>query len=597
MIQYLKKIFFKKKLAAFIIVFLSAISIVPILSVSAKGEIIPPVYNYPLNDDLFHPNSFRNTDIKNDYIDFYYELLEYYNNTLSSYYDTYVIRANVSPTYSALKNWYLDKPRLFFFNSENVDSGFLLRNRNDYLHAFSVSMKFKNINSIHSLSLGTNNNIETNNHNLSKGEFQLASSYMPSNTSEYYKFHIETNLRKPVIWDGGISGGANTITFRNELYNRGDIIFSFDVKDLEPNENLKGIYNYAGKAPTNLEFVEYNFVVDNLNDNKFTFYLKDPITEIKTDDFESFDLSYRNLNSDPNDPFIFIDSFSINDPYSFIKTRDINFDFIEFYFDGAEYREDLYFLNDILDQVEFKIKIFPKDNTKIQNLNLLDSFDTYNPSLDYYLIPKKWKVNNKNYTFDYFTTGFIQGTVSELDNLKEINLPPGVNKLFLYSNTDTLSTVIGYDLTDKRRLYNYSLSQQNIVSTVNNFEILDSFNTKWQNLYKIEKNIYNDEIFYLELLDVHSLGYTLWVSQEVEYSFFNDKTITIKDVPIDNVSNPDRQEIIDIDNNLSHFKKGFNAVNILYGTFYNNLTTEFKFLHNFLITLIILSVVLWVVML
>lgn len=590
----MKNLFSKKKLVGFILCFLSAIFI-QATSVNALGETIPPVYNYSLNDDLFSSTSFLDTDVRNDYLHLYYDLLEHYNNTLSSSYDSYVIRSFVRPTNEGnIDNWYLGKPRLYYFNSENVDSDFLFSNIYNTCHAFRLELKFKNVNTIHFISFDANDNKNYNTANINNGIFEFVSSYFPSSTSGDYKFHFETNLEKNIVFNGG---DVNTILFKGEYYNIGDIIFTFDVLDIEPKDNLKGIYNYAGTAPTNLEFVEYNFVVDNLNDNKFTFYLKDHMTKIKTDDLDYFELSYRNLNSDINDPFIFIDSFSINDPFSFIKTRNINFDFIEFYFEGAQYREDLYFLNDLLDRVEFKIKIFPKDNIKIQNLHLLDSFDTYNSSLDYYLIPKSWKINNKNYTYDYFTSGFIQGTVSELDNLKEINLPPGVNKIFLYSNIDTLSTIIGYDFNEKRRLYNYSLSQKNITSTVNSFEILDSFNTKWNNLYKIEKNIYNDDIFYLELLDIHSLGYTLWVSQDVEYKFFIDKTIIIKDETIDNVLNPDRQETIDTDANFSHFKKGFSAVNILYGTFYNNLTSEFKFLHNFLITLMILSVVFWVVML
>lgn len=291
-----KKIIHKilQKKTVFIMIFLSVFFMIPIFSVDAKGETINPMYNHLLNDDLFSSNSFQNTVVKNDYLDLYNELLNYYNSNLSTAYDSYVVRAQISNCLSEhITDWSLNKPVLFYFNSKDVNSDFLLRNSNTTIHSFGLNLMFKNIYNVFSLYFDANNNIKVNSNSLSSGRIELVSSYCHVSRSEDYRFYFETNLDRPVIWDGGVHGGANTILFKKELYNKGDVMYQSLVS-----QGNTYLFDLDGDIFQNGHYIGLTFYFKKPADGKLNFKIE--LIENEEDkpslDFvPAFDLSFGNL--------------------------------------------------------------------------------------------------------------------------------------------------------------------------------------------------------------------------------------------------------------------------------------------------------------
>lgn len=297
MIKLLKKIYFKKKLVGAIIIFLSAIFLLPISSVEAKGEEIPPVYEYPLSDNLFFANSFKNNSIKNDYIDLYDELIDYYYDNLADYYDTYVIRANICCFGGPFENLYAEKPLLFYFNSEDVIGDFLFINNNYYVFDFSVSLQFsETLSKINYLSYNDNNEIVHNTDRLSINKiYELYNVYLSKEVSSNIQFFFETNLNKSLVWNKG-DYGANTIMFKNEFYNIGDVMY--EDLSVTQSQSQSYIFNLDGDVFKNNIYKGLIFYFKRPGDGrlKFKFELIENDEDKPSFDFvPAFDLSFLNL--------------------------------------------------------------------------------------------------------------------------------------------------------------------------------------------------------------------------------------------------------------------------------------------------------------
>ena len=560
MIKYFKKIFYKKKLAGITICFLSAIFMIPILSVSALGEVINPYFERPLNDNIF--TTFKPSYIYNEY---YNELKNYYENYYQIEYPYYLIFGADSDTANR-------KPMILIFQNQNdleklevyisanygtkVGFNFILNpNSNGMKCEFRVISGNEQIvcdNNIYSLE--TNFGYCSTKNGCQEGVDSLNNLF-------------DTNMSIPITLGirNSSPNATNYLTFnyKDVLYNYGDII----VNDLSK----------IGSDVEHPDYISarklYNFQIDLENQSHLEYthslrfnygdYQQNPI-------FKGFKfIGLTNNNGlyhweETNKCYINNNDYQVvsNNDYFEISVSNIKGDCLDYY--------DKIRLIVNLDNLMIKdIPNIQGDSNSMGYFNFLSHSSVVDVFSNYKYV--NFTTNKNNVKFDLLVKESFDG---KFEN----------RHFFKYFDKNELKTTDEYvnNHIGPYPVYNNMYKLHNV--------ILDK--TKGLTVFKMD--VMENEIFIFEYKNIY---YSLTNNDFNKNVKIIDEEGTPQEVDIDvEYPDPPSENITDINVGVGSLKDGISVVHTLYSTFYNNLTVEFKILHNLFFTLLIISIVIKVVL-
>lgn len=285
MIQKLKSILQKK--TVFIITFLSAFFIAPIFA--RAGISIPPIYDVPFKEDFISANAFIGSEFEVEYN----ELMQYYKNNLSSYYDSYIIVSYGS--YNGLAT-----PTLFYFNEVDVpEEPFVLQHFNHHTRHFQFRFKLQTLNN-YLLRKRHNEHgvIEDSNLNYRYGGIgEVVVDFIPPIGTSFtnFTFLLETNVDRQLIYKVNM---FNTINVGGKFINDNEIIYN-SLSDVTTKGNTyEYIFDVDGDIWKNGKYQGLNFYFKKPENEEINFKIELIENEESKPSFDfipAFDLSFLNL--------------------------------------------------------------------------------------------------------------------------------------------------------------------------------------------------------------------------------------------------------------------------------------------------------------
>lgn len=558
MINFFKKILYKKKLVVFTMIFLSAIFITSILSVSALDQDILPINQKKYTNEIFKTPANWNFQ----YQEMYDTMLQDYLDNYSQEYPYYLMFASLGQEFLYQNE---TKPTLIFWKDmEDVENIY-------YTNQFSIHGSENNFIDFH-LKRGKYFNPSSYDETYTVYTFNNSTRFRKLNSSLYSDdvkpfFIIDTNANLSLIYKYQYNDyltSTNTFWFDGRRYNDGDIMInnlSNLINELVNNEDdyiIRKLYNFQIDL-TNSEHLSSNHV---------------------------FQLNYSLYNK----PF-----------QNLFK----NFEFIGLVNDGGLYhweKTDTCFVD--IYTVTTSDKFF---NININNIegSCLDYYDKVKliVNLDNaYLKTNTDLYINSNSIFHYNFLSYTS-VVDILSNYKYVNFTTNKNDV----KFDLMvRDVEGHDFY-KRHFFKY-FDKTNLKTISEYVRVFSEPFPMYQQLYTtrdivLDKNkglivftheVVDNEVFIFEYKDVYYSFTDNDVNSDV---VIIDEAGTPQEVSIDTeFPEPPAEEISNINDGVNLLKDGIRAVHILYSTFYNNLTIEFKILHNVFFTMLIILIVVKVVL-
>ncbi len=622
MIKYFKKILDKKKLVGVTIFFLSAIFMLPISSASA------------LTNEQFINFNYDVISIPDNYVYQFNKVVNYLKKTYPDKHSVVSFKFNYSDTDSSVvipthigvliaDDFIKVRPRLKY----DYWSGYVL---NCYDTEFDYLMKQSPLNEFDFNDIGSNFTTVSTCNNYDIGlAFNILNIALPNNSIKnlpynyflssiidnyftrtlfYYTSHDLLYYGKGNDWfiptkfnDGNISD--KFIPYYN-YYNEG--LVSYDTSQFEHILPYRVSDYEEGEV---IDYMEFQFVpyakqgkpIQEINDiivGGNTFFIEQSYHyPFEIDDILNYEVYEKDIDNEYSKWQKKGDYLTSDTVLKFEKWQD------------PEFKEhyDIVIKNNELNgkTKKYKVKINFKDNVIVKSFDVF----SYRPK-DYNVIfdgsckglscvPRNYR---NNIPKDFYPTSARVVPKNELlFGLETLFIPGDVDYVLLYSNDliNSQKVVIKNEhFSSKLKIYDYDITQKNIINDSNYIDKNDDY-------YLYEKVLNKNNLWYLEVLDKnynydYHAGYYIYISSGIDYKFIynnveNDNKIIINDEEFIFNEPPFNSERYELDksisDNVNHLKKGINSFNTLYSTFYNNLSIEFKIVHNIFFTLLFALIV------
>ena len=563
MIKYLKKIFYKKKLAGITICFLSVIFLMPISNASALGEITDRHIE-------FHDKFFEYRPDFNYIYEQQYENALYYaiNNNLTDY--VIIPRSFNSVFLFILKNQH----PLNLGNDLSIDLGFRWYNSNNKEFYFVVKDKNDSPHFKVDYYIFENNSFSKYSSEVLVGQpFNSNSHLFPQSKTNYNDYSVNDNLNFPIYCEGNCNiyfwGRPNYSPYYFESIKYKDVVYNWE-------DNLDFLLNNDEEDDDYIPQRKlYNFQIDLKNQSHLEY------THSFKIDYNAYNRPFENLLKG----FEFVGLVNDNGLYHWEKTDScyINNNDYQLLSSDERFRIDIANINgDCLDYYD-RVKLIVKLNNATLKLDYNLSIDT-NSSIYYNFLSDSSVVDVfSNYKYVNFTTD--KNNVNFDLFVKESSDGKFENRhFFKYFDKNELKTTDEYvnNHIGPYPVYNNMYKLHNVVLN------------KDKGLTVFKMNKMNNEVFTFEYNDIY---YSLTDNDFNKNVKIVDEEGTPQVVDIDvEYPDPPSENIINVNVGVSSLKDGISVVHTLYSTFYNNLTVEFKILHNLFFTLLIISIVIKVVL-